>query len=77
MYNLWTECNALCNGTQQLRPICVDLISNGQVSDEYCANMDISGMMQTRGCNNHCYLAWKNVATSRCSANCGEGSVPN
>lgn len=73
VYNNWSECSSVCNGTQQLRPICVDLMTNNQISDEFCSNLDISGMIQTRGCNNHCYLAWKPFAKSRCSSNCGEG----
>ncbi|XP_044763903.1 A disintegrin and metalloproteinase with thrombospondin motifs 9 isoform X2 [Coccinella septempunctata] len=68
----WSECSAICGGSQSMRPVCIELGNNEQVVDDYfCANLDAHGMVQK--CNDHCRLIWHQARKGECSSKCGRG----
>ncbi|XP_063930505.1 A disintegrin and metalloproteinase with thrombospondin motifs 9-like isoform X2 [Zophobas morio] len=71
--NKWSKCNSICNGTQYMNPVCVELATNSEQSDSYCSEFDKKHRTQKRDCNVHCQLRWTDVSRGPCSVNCGEG----
>lgn len=74
--NKWSKCNSICNGTQYMNPVCVELATNSEQSDSYCSEFDKKHRTQKRDCNVHCQLRWTDVSRGPCSVNCGEGYSP-
>ncbi|VEN49794.1 unnamed protein product [Callosobruchus maculatus] len=69
----WSKCSSICDGVQYRRPVCVDLVTNGEVPSINCNSLE-DNQTQRRSCNVHCQLTWSVVTKSACSQQCGKGT---
>uniref|UniRef100_A0A914WW81 Peptidase M12B domain-containing protein n=1 Tax=Plectus sambesii TaxID=2011161 RepID=A0A914WW81_9BILA len=71
MGDRWSDCSAVCQGSQRQVVICVDAGTNREVNDRHCT--DRRPTTQDRMCNIDCAIRWETEAASACSVECGHG----